>query len=120
MVIFDERSPSIGSILQRIRRTALLYILICRDKPSVGLERRMASRPDHLAYLESLGDQVRVGGAMLTTDEKAPIGSVIVVEADSLEAARAIAEADPYAKADVFSDVEIHPFRPAAGKVSLA
>lgn len=97
----------------------MLYILICRDKPEVGLERRMATRPEHLSYLESEGDKVRIGGAMLTPDEKSPIGSVIVIEADSIEQARAFAQADPYAKADVFSDVEIHPLRQAAGAVKL-
>jgi hypothetical protein len=97
----------------------MLYILICRDKPSVGLERRMAARPDHLAYLESLGDKVRIGGGLLTSDEKSPIGSVIIVEADSLDDARAIAEADPYSKADVFSEVEIYPWRQAAGAIKL-
>jgi uncharacterized protein YciI len=33
--------------------------------------------------------------------------------------ARAIADADPYAKAGVFAEVEIHPFRQAAGFVPL-
>ena len=95
----------------------MLYILICRDKADVGLERRMTARPDHLSYLEAAGDKVRIGGAMLTPDEKSPIGSVIVIEADSIEEARAFAQSDPYAKADVFSDVEIHPWRQAAGVV---
>lgn len=95
----------------------MLYILICRDKPEVGLKRRMATRPDHLSYLESAGDKVRIGGAMLTSDEKSPIGSVLVIEADNIEEARAFAQSDPYAKADVFSEVEIHPWRQAAGVV---
>ncbi|MBX2804684.1 MAG: YciI family protein [Hyphomicrobiales bacterium] len=97
----------------------MLYILICYDKPETGLERRMAARPDHLAYLESAEDKVRIGGAMLTPDEKSPLGSVIVIEADSIEEARAFAQADPYAKADVFSDVEIYPWRQAAGVVKV-
>lgn len=98
----------------------MLYILICRDKPEVGLERRMATRPDHLSYLEANGEKVRIGGAMLTPDEKSPIGSVLIIEADNIEEARAFAQSDPYAKADVFADVEIHPWRQAAGVVKIS
>ena len=79
----------------------------------------MAARPDHLEYLKSLGDKVRGAGAMLTPDETSPIGSVIIIEAENLEEARSIAQADPYAKAGVFSDVEIHPWRQAAGVIEF-
>jgi uncharacterized protein YciI len=97
----------------------MLYVLICKDKPGDGLARRMAARPDHLAYLQSLGDKVRIGGAILTADEKEPRGSVLIVEAATLDEARAIAAADPYAKADVFESVEIHTWRQAAGVVAV-
>jgi uncharacterized protein YciI len=80
----------------------------------------MEIRPDHLAYLESLGPKLRVGGALLSEDAKEPRGSVIIVEAGGLDEAKAIAAADPYAKAGVFADVEIHPFRQAVGSASLA
>ncbi len=98
----------------------MLYILICRDKAGDGLVRRMETRPKHLTYLESLGQKVRVGGAMLTEDEKEPRGSVLIVEAENIEEARAIAKADPYAKADVFETVEIYPWRQAAGVVPVS
>lgn len=97
-----------------------LYILICKDKSGDGLERRMKARPEHLAYLKSLGDKVRIGGALLTPDEKEPRGSVLIVEAASLDEARALADADPYSKAGVFAEVEIHPWRQAAGEVPLS
>ena len=97
----------------------MLYILICRDKAGDGLARRMATRPEHLAYLESLGEKVRIGGAMLTEDEKEPRGSVLIVEAENIEEAREIATTDPYNKADVFEDVEIYPWRQAAGVVPV-
>lgn len=97
----------------------MLFVLVCKDRPEVGLERRMQARPAHLAYLESLGDAVRVGGAMLSDDGSQPLGSVIVIEAESMDAAKAIAAADPYVSADVFEVVEIHPLRQAAGVVKL-
>jgi uncharacterized protein len=98
----------------------MLFVLICKDRAEVGLERRMQTRPAHLAYLESLGDKVRAAGAMLSDDSAQPLGSVILIEADSLEEAKSIAAADPYVAADVFDTAEIHPFRQAAGAAKLA
>jgi uncharacterized protein YciI len=99
--------------------TILLYMLIGKDKPGEGLERRMKARPEHLAYLESLGDKIRAAGPFLSEDGKEPRGSVIIFEAASLEEARSIAAADPYAEADVFAEVEIVPWRQGAGIVQL-
>jgi uncharacterized protein len=98
----------------------MLYVLICKDRPDGGLALRTQTRPAHLAYLESLGAKLRVGGAMLSDDASEPRGSVLIVEAANLDEARAISAADPYAKAGVFAEVEIRPFRQAVGAVSLA
>ena len=90
------------------------FILICRDKPG-ALEVRLATRPSHLAYIEATG-LVQAGGALLD-DEGRPEGSVIIIEAENIAAARAFSENDPYALADLFASVEIKPWRLAAGKV---
>ena len=39
----------------------MLYALICTDKPD-GLPVRKANRPEHVAYLESLGDTLVFAG----------------------------------------------------------
>ena len=39
------------------------------------------------------------------------LGSLIVAEFDSLEEARAWADADPYVKAGVYESVEVSPFK---------
>jgi uncharacterized protein len=93
----------------------MLFAVICRDKPGVGLERRAATRPAHLAYLQNLGDQVKCAGGMLATEDGNPIGSLLIIEADNLDRAKMIAGGDPYAGADVFESVEIIPWRPAFG-----
>ena len=92
------------------------YILIARDKPE-SLELRMATRPDHLAYIESFGSKARLGGAILDDAEK-PAGSVIVLEMDSLAEAQQFAADDPYNKAGLFSSVEILPYRIAVDTMS--
>ena len=89
-----------------------LCAIICLDKPG-ALPLRLATRERHLAYAEGTG-QVRAGGAFLD-GEGQPEGSLIIVEADDLAAARAFAAADPYAQAGVFASVEVRSWRLALG-----
>ena len=58
------------------------YVLICKDLPGEGLARRLKARPNHLAYLESLGEKVRVAGGLLSEDGEEPRGSLIVIDHD--------------------------------------
>jgi uncharacterized protein len=87
----------------------MLYTLICTDKPN-GLAIRKAYRPDHLAYLEDLGDTLVFAGPFTEEDGQTMNGSLIVVDADSLRDARAIADGDPFAKAGLFESVDIRPW----------
>jgi hypothetical protein len=87
----------------------MLFALICTDKPD-SLTIRMENRPDHLAYLQNLGETLVFAGPFLTEDGEAMNGSLIVIEAASLEAARTIAAGDPFAKAGLFESVEIRPW----------
>ena len=87
----------------------MLYALICTDKPN-SLALRMANRPEHLAYLQSLGETLAFAGPFTEPDGVTMNGSLVVVETATLEAARKIAAADPFAKAGVFASVEIRPW----------
>jgi uncharacterized protein YciI len=88
----------------------MLYVLICTDKPG-ALPVRKANRPQHLEYLKSLGDTVVLAGPFTEEDGATMNGSLVVVEAASLQAARAIADGDPFAKSGVFVNVEVRPWR---------
>ena len=87
----------------------MLYAVICTDKPD-GLVLRMANRPEHVAYLQSLGDRLVIAGPFTEPDGGTMNGSLIVIEAGSLEAARAIAAGDPFARAGLFALVEVRPW----------
>ncbi len=87
-----------------------LFAIICTDKPGEGLRLRQANRPAHLEWLAGLGDVVRAAGPFLD-DDGAPAGSLIVIEADSRQAAAEIAARDPYRRAGVFEEVEIRPWK---------
>lgn len=84
----------------------MLYALICTDKPnSLGL--RKANRPEHVAYLEGLGETLVFAGPFTEADGETMNGSLVVIEAASLEAARKIAAGDPFARAGLFASVDI-------------
>jgi hypothetical protein len=89
----------------------MLYALICNDKPG-GLQLRLDTRPDHVAYLGGLNEQgiLKIAGPLLDEDEN-PHGSLVVVEAADKDEARGLADNDPYAKAGLFANVEIRPFK---------
>ena len=94
----------------------MLYAMIARDKPGTG-EQRTATRPVHLDHLHSLGDTLVLAGAVLD-ENGTPDGSLMVVEAESIEAARAMFEADPFVKEGIFASYEIKPWRVAINNMS--
>lgn len=88
----------------------MLFALICTDKPD-SLDLRMNTRPDHVAYLSDLNDRgiLKTAGPFLN-DRDEPCGSLVVVEAENKDAARMIAEGDPYSRAGLFAEIDIRPY----------
>ena len=89
----------------------MLYAFICTDKPGEGLTLRQQNRDKHVAYLKSLGDKMRTAGPFMNEDGSEPRGSLVIVEADSMDEAKEIAANDPYAIAGVFESVDIRPWK---------
>ena len=86
------------------------YILFCEDKAdSEAL--RLANREDHLAWATSKADQIHLAGPMLSDDGAHMVGSMFILEADSVDAVRALNQEDPYTRAGLWGNVVIHPFR---------
>lgn len=76
-----------------------------------GEAKRRIHRPAHLANMEPLDRAGRVVLAGPLTDKTGSLtGSLIVIEADSLEEAEKFAREDPYTVHGVFERVEVHPF----------
>ncbi|SSC67821.1 YciI-like protein [Ciceribacter selenitireducens] len=88
----------------------MLFAVICADKPA-HLNLRMETRPTHLEWLNGLNaaGTLKIGGPFLDADGK-PCGSMLLIAADDMEGAKAIAAQDPYAKAGLFANVEIKPY----------
>jgi len=100
------------------------YVIEGYDGEDV-LAKRQAARPEHLARLTALRDHGRLllAGPCPAIDaaDSGPAGfsgslvefsgSLVVAEFESLEAARAWADADPYVAAGVYVRTDVRPFR---------
>ncbi len=86
-----------------------LFVISWRDKPN-AFETRAAAREAHLAFIGTLGDKAKLGGPYLD-DEGRMIGSLMIIEAESLEAVQAIHDRDPYKLAGLFDSSTITPWR---------
>ncbi|MGW9231573.1 YciI-like protein [Pseudorhizobium sp. NPDC055634] len=88
----------------------MLFAFLCTDKPG-HLNVRMDTRPAHLEHLNKLNADgiLKMAGPFLDDDGK-PNGSLVIVEAEDIAAARALAEADPYYQAGLFEKVEVKPY----------
>ncbi len=87
----------------------MLFALLCTDKPG-RLDLRLASRGQHLAYLETYQSKIVSAGGLLDADGR-PAGSLLLIEVADRAEAEGFAEADPYNKAGLFESVVIRPYR---------
>ncbi|TPX61439.1 hypothetical protein PhCBS80983_g01086 [Powellomyces hirtus] len=101
------------------------FIVIARDgtDPS-ALQRRLTTRPDHLANVQKLkaAGHFILGGAITGhasnaheqhREEDKMIGSVMIVEMENREAVEEYVRNDPYVKEGVWVEYEILPFKQA-------
>jgi uncharacterized protein len=95
----------------------MLYAIVGEDRPGT-LAQRLAARPAHVARLQALQADGRLilAGPFPAIDSPEPgpagfSGSLIVAEFESLVAAQAWADADPYVAAGVYEKVTVRPFK---------
>jgi uncharacterized protein YciI len=95
----------------------MFYAIFGTDRED-SLEARLQVRPQHLERIEQLQQEGRllIAGPHPAIDSEDPgpagfSGSLIVAEFESLEAAKAWADEDPYTLAGVFASVEVKPFK---------
>lgn len=95
----------------------MLYAITGEDVAE-SLAKRLVARPAHVERLKALQSEGRLllAGPFPAIDGPDPgpagfTGSLIVAEFDSLEAAQAWADADPYVAAGIYARVSVKPFR---------
>lgn len=95
----------------------MFYAIVGQDV-SDSLDKRLAVRPAHLDRLHALqqAGHLLLAGPFPAIDSNDPgsagfSGSLIVAEFDSLAAAQAWADSDPYVAAGVYASVSVKPFK---------
>lgn len=95
----------------------MLFVITAIDKPG-SLELRMATREAHFEYVKATG-AVRLGGPFMDAEGRMA-GSLVILEAADLAAAKAWAAGDPYAKAGLFAQSDLRPWKATANYCGAA
>jgi uncharacterized protein len=93
-----------------------LFVIACMDHPN-ALDLRLATRAQHLEFL-SVANGIRTGGPFLD-EAGAMIGSMLIIEAESLEHAQAFAARDPYARAGLFAQTMVREWKQTVGSSTV-
>lgn len=96
------------------------FVLTCTDREGT-LEKRLATRPQHLERLQKLDDEGRlIAAGAHPKDPNNPqagfLGSTIIVEFDSREALNAWIQDEPFLKEGIYADIEVKSFNKAFPK----
>ena len=86
----------------------MLFVITAIDKKD-SLALRLSVREAHLAFARETG-RMKLGGPFLDAEGQM-CGSLMIVEAPGLEAAKAWHADDPYVKAGLFASSDIRPWK---------
>ncbi|CAM3478813.1 YciI family protein [Bordetella sputigena] len=87
----------------------MLYAIHMLDKPGVT-EIRTRIRPEHRAYLATKADQMAFAGPLLADDGETMIGSLLVIDFPSRDAAEQWLRDEPFTRNGVYGSTSIHAF----------
>ena len=87
----------------------MLFVIFCKDDPSTPT-RRDEFYDAHRAYLKSASIKIVIAGPYTLPDSDQKIGSMLVVEAESLQQAMDFQTNDPFALNGVWDSVSVNPY----------
>src|SRR5262245_6526233 len=93
----------------------MLYAVHYLDRADAG-DIRLQHREAHIAYRKGLAQGLQLAGPLLSEEAK-PVGSLVLIEAASLEEAKTIAQSDPYAAAGLFDKILVHGYKIMANNI---
>ena len=90
------------------------FVIIGEDRED-GLAARQKARPDHLDYWQGM-ETIFLSAGPFINELDQPVGSMIIIEAESLSKAEELAQADPYMLAGVFKSLSVKRWNWLFGK----
>lgn len=92
----------------------MAWMIVSEDGPDAArLRADKALMAAHWAYELSIRDRILAAGSLRTDDGLTPNGSLLIVEAPTREAARALIDADPATQAGLRGTITIRYWNPA-------
>ncbi len=92
----------------------MIHGYLCTDRGDQMAVRRKFLL-DHLRYIETIADKIFIAGPAPSGAPGVYKGSLILYKVDTADEAKALFDADPYAKADIWESVQPISFSPAVG-----
>ena len=87
----------------------MAYLITCTDKAN-SLDLRLSTREEHIKYLKKIKKKLILAGPILDKNDN-PVGTVLIVDFDNLNAVKKFLNEDPYSKVDLFNDIKIVRFK---------
>lgn len=98
------------------------FMVLATDRPG-SLELRERTRPEHRLHLRNgdpHGVRVVLAGPTLEQSGRQTTGTLLVVEAESIEAVGRFVADDPYSRAGLFERVDIRPWHCGLGRIDAS
>jgi uncharacterized protein len=87
----------------------MLFTFILIDKPdTAALRQRM--RPAHKDYLATMADRIAFAGPLTHDDGQTMLGSLLVIDFPSRDAAQAWMAQEPFTLAGLYASMSVHAF----------
>jgi hypothetical protein len=87
----------------------MIFIFHLLDRPDAAPLRERV-RPEHKAYLGAVADRIAFAGPLTGDDGATMIGSLLAIDFDSRDAARAWLADEPFTREGLYASVELHAF----------
>ena len=87
----------------------MLYTFVLLDKPGASALRDQV-RPEHKTYLGAVADRIAFAGPLLADDGQAMVGSLLVIDFASREAAQAWLATEPFTRAGLYASSSVYAF----------
>lgn len=86
----------------------MYFVIVGRDRPGAE-DLRLKTRSTHRDYIHGTHENVTLtlAGPLLGVDGHTMTGSLLVVQAENLEAAEQFSQGDPYRKVGLFEQIKI-------------
>ncbi len=87
----------------------MLFSFFLLDRPDAG-DLRQAVRPQHKAYLGRVQDRIAFAGPLVHDDGRSMLGSLLVIDFDSRDAACAWLREEPFSQAGLYASTTVNAF----------